>query len=112
MEHTLAITAAALLLVAALVFSVFALSGFFEGEAPEDASQSGVFFGGDAEKTPMRLGIYRGYLALFVGTEETPYETYDVMARTLPEADRARLVAGIPVESEEELRRLLEDFTS
>ena len=48
MEHTLAITAAALLLVAALVLSVFALSGFFEGEAPEDASQSGVFFGGDA----------------------------------------------------------------
>ena len=34
------------------------------------------------------------------------------MVRTLPEADRARLIAGIAVESEEELRRLLEDFTS
>ncbi len=114
MEHTLGITAAALITVAALVLCAFALSGFFREEAPAGAVQSGVSAQENlAEaKTQMRLGIYRGYLALFTGTEETPAETYDVMVRTLPEADRARLIAGIAVENEEELRRLLEDFTS
>ncbi len=114
MEHTLGITAAALITVAALVLCAFALSGFFRDEAPAGALQSGVSAQENSAeaKTQMRLGIYRGYLALFTGTEEIPAETYDVMVRTLPEADRARLIAGIAVESEEELRRLLEDFTS
>lgn len=111
MEHTLAVTAAALLLTAALVLCAFALSGFFSGEQADNSAQSAVL-SGEAASEQMYLGIYRGYLALFVGTAEAPAETYDVMARTLPEADRARLSAGIPVAGEAELRRLLEDFTS
>ena len=111
MEHTLAITAAALLLAAALVLAAFALTGFFADEPPADESQSSAFSGESAAEQ-MRLGVYRGYLALFVGAEETPAETYDVMVRTLPEADRARLIAGISVANEAELKRLIEDFTS
>ena len=37
MEHTLGITAAALITVAALVLCAFALSGFFREEAPAGA---------------------------------------------------------------------------
>ena len=106
MEHTLAITAAALLLVAALVLCAFALTGFFADDT-QIAAESGDF-----ASEQMRLGVYRGYLALFVGAAEAPAETYDVMVRTLPDADRARLIAGIPVANEAELRSLLEDFTS
>ena len=47
MEHTLAITAAALLLVAGVVLSFLDLGGFLGGEARVAASKRGVFFGGD-----------------------------------------------------------------
>ena len=110
MEHTLAITAAALLLVAALVLCAFALTGFFGGEEQNTDLQSEISVAAASEQ--MRLGVYRGYLALFVGAAEAPAETYDVMVRTLPDADRARLIAGIPVANEAELRSLLEDFMS
>ena len=111
MEHTLAITAAALLLVAALVLCAFALTGFFADEPSADDTQTAAE-SGDFASEQMRLGVYRGYLALFVGAAEAPAETYDVMVRTLPDADRARLIAGIPVANEAELRSLLEDFMS
>lgn len=111
-EHTLAVTAAALIIVFCAVMGVFALSGFFGDKSPALASQSGVSASFSAPSEQMHLGVYNGYLALFIGESETPSETYDIMARTLPKEDRARLISGIPVDSEAELRRLIEDFTS
>ena len=39
-----------------------------------------------------------------------PLQVYDVYTHLLPESDVAALQKGIPVESEERLDRLLEDF--
>lgn len=111
-EHTLAVTAAALIIVFCAVTGVFALTGFFKDESAVIASQSDISASFSAPTEQMHLGVYNGYLALFVGESEIPSETYDIMARTLPKEDRARLIAGIPVDSEAELRRLIEDFTS
>ncbi len=41
---------------------------------------------------------------------ETPVRTWPVYTALLPEADLDRLRSGIPVYSDEELRRLVEDF--
>ena len=112
MEHTLGITAAALILAAAVILCIFALTGFFGKEKAANAEQSGISVSEESTFPKMTLGISRGYLALFAEGSSVPSETYDIMVRSLPDTDRARLVAGIPVESEEELRRLLEDLTS
>ena len=37
-------------------------------------------------------------------------EVYDVYTHLLPESDVLSLQAGIPLESQEQLQRLLEDF--
>lgn len=66
------------------------------------------------EKTPessYTLRDWHGRLALFESSEEDqPVEVYDVYTHLLPESDVLSLQAGIPLESREQLQRLLEDF--
>ncbi|OUP24357.1 MULTISPECIES: BofC C-terminal domain-containing protein [Eubacteriales] len=60
------------------------------------------------------LRDWHGKLALFAsgesGEEDQPVEVYDVYTHLLPEQDVLSLQAGIPLESQEQLQRLLEDF--
>jgi len=58
------------------------------------------------------LGCYDGRLALFPEGDAVPERVYEVWVERLPEADRQKLLLGIPVENEAELARLLEDLTS
>ena len=58
------------------------------------------------------LGQWNGTLAIFVAGGQTPDEVYDVYVSTLPAEEQTRLRDGIPIYSEEELARLLEDYTS
>ncbi|MDD5863266.1 MAG: BofC C-terminal domain-containing protein [Firmicutes bacterium] len=60
----------------------------------------------------MTLGCFRGYLALFDKGAGEPRQIYPCQVSTLPDADRQALEKGIPVRTEEELNRLLEDFLS
>lgn len=60
----------------------------------------------------MTLGCFRGYLALFDKGAAEPRQIFPCQVSTLPEADRVSLEKGIPVRTEEELNRLLEDFLS
>ena len=55
---------------------------------------------------------YNGGLAVFRDDEPEPHELYSVAVNTLPEGDRIQLQNGIIVSGDEELRRLLEDYTS
>ncbi|MBQ8824906.1 MAG: hypothetical protein IJZ64_06725 [Ruminococcus sp.] len=57
------------------------------------------------------LKEYEGYLALFRGESETPYQRLDMPVNMLSEYDRKLMEEGISVETEAELRVLLEDFT-
>lgn len=67
--------------------------------------------GGEAASaTPYLLKDWGGRLAVFAPGGEEPLQVYDVYTHLLPEGDVAALQQGIPVESEERLNRLLEDF--
>ncbi len=56
------------------------------------------------------LKDYHGKLALFETGRTTPSEVYEIYTRLLPEQDVLHLQQGIPVQSDAELERLLEDF--
>lgn len=69
------------------------------------------------DKTPASgytLRDWHGKLALFAPGEadsgDQPVEVYEVYTHLLPESDVLSLQAGIPLESPEQLQRLLEDF--
>ena len=51
-----------------------------------------------------------GKLALFKTGENTPVTRYEIYTGLLPEQDVAALQQGIPVATQKELRRYLEDF--
>lgn len=59
---------------------------------------------------PYILKDHGGKLAVFAPEGSEPLQVYDVYTHLLPESDVAALQKGIPVESEERLDRLLEDF--
>ncbi|WP_367924551.1 hypothetical protein [uncultured Ruthenibacterium sp.] len=56
------------------------------------------------------LSEYQGQLALFRDGQSEPIACYEAYTNLLPPADVSMLQAGIPVSSQEELQRLLEDF--
>lgn len=65
-----------------------------------------------AEREPVGFVLREceGRLALYRENSVKPYQILDVQVYLLPEADREALKTGIVVETEAELRRLLEDF--
>ncbi len=57
------------------------------------------------------LKEYEGKLALFESEEITPKEIFDININIFPENDIKKLQKGILAENEEELIRLIEDFS-
>lgn len=58
------------------------------------------------------LGLHGENLALFDSNSAKPTHIFPYRAALYPKIDQAQLRDGIPVESEEHLKRLLEDFLS
>jgi len=58
------------------------------------------------------LGNYKGYIALWSGTDPEPMVVFPYRTDSLPPADQAALENGIPLENREQLTHLLEDFLS
>lgn len=58
------------------------------------------------------LGEYQGKLAILSSDRTIAYEVFDVYIDTLPDYDRTLLSKGIEIKSAEELRSLLEDYSS
>lgn len=56
------------------------------------------------------LSEYNGQLALFRDDQDEPVARYEAYTNLLPPDDVSLLQEGIPVSSQEELQRLLEDF--
>lgn len=65
---------------------------------------------GQAVPPPYLLRDEGGRIALYRQGEEAPVQVYEVYTHLLPEPDVLSLQQGIPVESEEQLARLLEDL--
>ncbi len=58
------------------------------------------------------LKIWGDGLGMFRGESEEPYREVEMPLNLLAEYDRERLEKGIEVETEEEIRSLVEDITS
>lgn len=58
------------------------------------------------------LGSHNGYVALWEGNDPQPKKVFPYSVSSLPPADQQRLKEGIPIESKEELIRLVEDYLS
>ncbi len=58
------------------------------------------------------LGIQDGRIALWRDGEAAPVQVFPYAASSLPAEDQARLERGIPIESREDLIRLIEDYLS
>lgn len=58
------------------------------------------------------LGSYKGYIALWHGDNPEPAKIFPYRTTMLPPADQQALEKGIPIESSEDLARLLEDYLS
>jgi len=58
------------------------------------------------------LGCHNGYLALFEGSDPAPVRTFPYRVEGFPQNDQEALRQGIPISSDEELTRLLQDFLS
>lgn len=55
---------------------------------------------------------YKGRIALFVNNNELPKETYEIFTSSLPSEDAEKIRKGITVTNENDLQRILEDYTS
>lgn len=58
------------------------------------------------------LKLHDGELAVFRGNSETPYKLLGVSSSVMSDYDREQLENGIFVQTQTELNRLIEDYTS
>ncbi|MDO4863001.1 MAG: hypothetical protein Q4A05_02425 [Ruminococcus sp.] len=55
---------------------------------------------------------YNGRIGLFKGDSSVPYRVIDYNVALMPEFDREQLRAGVVMETEDELRRFIEDIAT
>ncbi len=58
------------------------------------------------------LKPYNGKLAIYKNSSSVPYKVYNIQIDTLPKTDIELLKNGISVKSEQELNKLIADYTS
>ena len=58
------------------------------------------------------LGEYDGKLALFKRGYSMPVEIYDVYLSSLPVSEQGKIKEGISAESDDEILKIIEDYTS
>lgn len=95
--------------ISAVLILVSAGKGVERRKSAAAARQAGM-----QERAPVGyvLREYEGHLALYRENGIRPYRVLDTEVWLLPEEDRAALENGILLETEQELRQLLEDWDS
>ncbi len=58
------------------------------------------------------LGVHNGYIAIFDDAKSEPLRVFPYQVSALPLQDQVLLNAGIPIESQSHLHRLLQDYLS
>lgn len=72
-----------------------------------------VFFQTDRAAPQAKvLSVWNGYIAVFENGDPLPAAVYDTPIASLPQREAERLYAGIAVETDDELQRLIEDYCS
>ena len=62
--------------------------------------------------TAFLLGNHSGFIALWKDPHSQPIAVFPYRVESLPTTDQVKLNQGIPVDTEQELQSLLEDFLS
>ena len=107
MRNVIRILLCTALMAAAVAMAYMTVSGFARKE-PLTFSRASV---SPAFQSLYVLGESEGRVAVFSGSgAREPLSVTDIRTASLREQDRAMLRAGIPVDSPEELARLLEDL--
>lgn len=75
----------------------------YEPEPPQSSSQTEQFY---------ILKEYEGKIAVFSSDSDKPIKITNASVSKLPQSDQQNLKAGIQVQNQKELNRLLEDFCS
>lgn len=94
-----------ILLSCAVVFSIVAIVISFSMDKTPTVQNS-------TASVQYVLKDYNGHLAVFYNKEAAPYKEFDIMTASFDDYDRELLIAGIKADSEEKLRKLIEDYTS
>ncbi len=63
-------------------------------------------------ETRYKVAEYQGKIAVFKNNSEIPLDIFDEYVSALPLHDRELLEKGILAETEEELQKIIEDYTS
>lgn len=100
------------LALAAVITAASAINGITGPAGAAQEPESGIIWPQDVENAQFILREYDGCVAVFAAGENTPITMTDISVRTLREADRALLNAGLPAADRDEVLTLLEDLGS
>ena len=99
-------------LAAAAVCCAAAAVGSITGGAEAEEIPGELVWPRDMEDAEFVLREFNGCVAVFAVGGNSPLSTTDIAVKSLREADRALLSAGLPCENRDEVLSLLEDLGS
>lgn len=98
------IATASVLLLAVFVATAFSLGAKYEKVTPPPETTSHL---------PLyTLSQYDGKLALFKRGYSMPVEIYEVYLSSLPQDEQSKIKSGISAQTDEEILKIIEDYTS
>lgn len=105
MKHYILISIISLLSVTAIISNTIKL-------VSTDGNKSTTNITSEADNITYTIRDYNGRIALFENSNPNPKTVYEIFTASLPQADKEMLINGISVTSEEEAKRLIEEYTS
>lgn len=98
------------ILISLCAFAVIGIAGFGSLNADNQTAQQAQTT--EATAPLYTFSQYRGKLALYQRGYAMPVEIYDVYLDSLPEEDRLQITQGIFADSDAEIQKIIEDYTS
>lgn len=95
------------LILLILVLSVIILAVYYRQPQPEINDSNG-----EVVQYSYLLKEYEEKIGIFRSGEDSPFQILNVYVANLPYLDQQELKQGVPVENEEKLRILIEDYES
>lgn len=98
------------ILISLCALVILSLSAFFSlnaGEAPAAAEKTN-----ETVAPKYTFSQYQGQLALYERGFAMPVEIYDVYLEMLPQEEQQKIITGIPAQTDEEIQKIIEDYTS
>lgn len=98
------------ILISLCAFAVIGIAGF--GTLNAGGQKASALQTTEAVTPLYTFSQYQGKLALYQRGYAMPVEIYDVYLDSLPEEDRLQITQGISADSDAEIQKIIEDYTS